>query len=255
MDRLHFKHGEIIFREGEDSDFAYIVESGTVEIFKQLKRGTVLLATLNAGEIFGEMGLLSDLPRSASAAADGMVTVKRISREYFNQMLSNQPQELVITMKAWVERLREMNAKISKLVDKQAQFQLVSNTPPAVKRVVLLPLSDSLKQQIGKGIVISLPYRVGALPPGEKESTLDWNNLLIENADTTIMSRNHFAIHNGYDGLTVVDRGSRSGTIVNGQKIGGDSMNYEAKLSPGENTVIAGDELSPYRFAIVWEAQ
>lgn len=255
METQKFQHGEIIFREGEDSDFAYIVESGTVEIFKRLKQGTVLLATLGPGEIFGEMGLLSDQPRSASAAADGTVIVKKLSRDYFSQMLAGQSQEVIITMKAWMERLREMNAKISRLVDKQSQFQLASSAPPPIKRVMLAPLSNVLKEQMGKGMIISIPYRVGALPEGAMENSLDWNNLLIKDADPDIMSRNHFAIQRTQSGLIVVDRGSRTGTIVNGEKIGGSSQSHEAMLSPGDNTVTAGDEFSPYRFSIIWETE
>lgn len=253
MQIKRFQHGEIIFREGEESDFAYIVEQGTVEVFKRLRNGTVLLATLGPGEIFGEMGLISDLPRSASAAADGPVVVKELSREFFSTMLQGEAPEMLLTIKALMERLRETNQKVSKLVDKQSQFQLASSEPPPVKRVVISPLSNFLKEQMGKGLAVSIPFRVGALPEGAQENPLDWNNLQISGADPSIMARNHFAIQRGQNGLYVVDRGSRTGTIVNEMAIGGDYELYQHDLRPGDNTVIAGDELSPYRFCITWE--
>lgn len=255
METAQFKHGEIIFREGEESDFCYIIEQGTVEIFKRLQQGTVLLAVLGKGEIIGEMGLISDLPRSASAAANGQVTVKKISREHFSQIFSGQQQEVLLTVRALMERLREMNQKISRLVDKQAQFQLVSSEPPVIKRVTITPLSALLKQTMGKGMVIDLPYRVGAAMPGEENNPLDWNNLQLPCSDQNLLARNHFALQRSQTGMFVVDRGSRSGTIVNDEKIGGGSAAIQANLRPGDNTVVAGDSLSPYRFCITWETE
>jgi hypothetical protein len=255
MEQEYFKHGEIIFREGEESDFCYIIEQGAVEIFKRLNQGTVLLAVLGVGEIVGEMGLISDLPRSASAAASGQVTVKKISREHFNQIFSGQSPEVLLTMRALMERLRETNQKVSKLVDKQSQFQLASSAPPAVKRVTITPLSSFLKQMMGKGMVIELPYRVGAKTAGEESNPLDWNNLLLPCDDMNVLARNHFAIQRTQDGLIVADRGSRSGTIVNDEKIGGGLDKFQLALKPGDNIVIAGDSLSHYRFCITWETE
>ena len=86
------------------------------------------------------------------------------------------------------------------------------------------------------------------------KNPLDWNNLQIKGADISIMARNHFAIQNGADGLFIVDRGSRTGTTVNGELIGGENVEKsQANLAPGDNTVIAGDEFSPYRFCVTWE--
>lgn len=248
-----FRHGEIIFREGEDSDFAYIIESGSVEIFKRMQKGTVLLSTLGPGEIFGEMGLISEQPRSASAAADGIVVLKKLSRQGFGSTLANQPEEVTCTIKALMERLREMNGKISNLVNKHAQFQLANTAPPTIKRVTLAGLSDFLKNQIGKGQNITLPFRVGALPEGQEENPLDWNNLMIKNADPNVMARNHFSIHRGQNGLQITDRGSRTGTIVNDVPIGAECEKSEIDLTPGDNVIIAGDSFSPYRFCVTWE--
>ncbi len=255
METETYKHGEIIFRENEESDCCYIIEQGTVEVFKRLKQGTVLLAVLGKGEIIGEMGLISQLPRSASATASGEVVVKKISRERFDSLFSNQPQEVLLSLRALMERLREMNLKVSKLVDKQAQFQLATSEPPKVKRITVSPLSAQLKQLMGKGLVITMPYRVGSCEPGTEANTLDWNNLQIPCGTGGQLSRNHFAIQQNQEGLYVVDRGSRLGTIVNDVKIGTSSPILQQTLVPGDNTIIAGDELSPYRFCITWESE
>jgi EAL domain-containing protein (putative c-di-GMP-specific phosphodiesterase class I)/CRP-like cAMP-binding protein len=64
-----FETGEIIFLEGSESDKAYVIESGLVEIFVGDEPDAVQLNILGAGEIFGEMGLIDSSPRSASARA------------------------------------------------------------------------------------------------------------------------------------------------------------------------------------------
>ncbi len=64
-----FQEGETIFTEGSDSDAAYIIESGLIEIFVGSGSDAVQLSVLGPGDIFGEMGLIDAYPRSASARA------------------------------------------------------------------------------------------------------------------------------------------------------------------------------------------
>ncbi len=256
LEQQNFKHGELIFREGEESDFAYLVVSGNVEIFKRTEKGTVLLSNLGTGELFGEMGLINDSPRSASAAADGPLTVKQISRAAMQELFSQSPPEINQMLRALMERLQESNQKISRLINKQSQFQLSSMEPPAVKRLSLIPLSAELKQQLGKGMVIQLPYRVGAQNSGVSDGdSLNMNNLEIYPFDDSVLSRNHFCIQKTAEGLQVVDRGSRSGTIVNNVHIGTMCNKDSALLTPGDNTISIGNSHSPYRFCLHWEIE
>ena len=78
-----FNDGDVIFREGGPSDAAYEIVSGTVEIAKMGNDGNVILATLGAGEMFGEMGVLDQGERNATAKAIGPVTVNAIDRKDF----------------------------------------------------------------------------------------------------------------------------------------------------------------------------
>ena len=68
--RVHVEAGRVIFRQGDASDLVYVVESGTVDIFRELADGAEEhLAEITDGRYFGELGPLLDLPRSASARA------------------------------------------------------------------------------------------------------------------------------------------------------------------------------------------
>ncbi|MDA0239585.1 MAG: cyclic nucleotide-binding domain-containing protein [Proteobacteria bacterium] len=78
---IEFEDGDYIFREQETGDSAFIVKSGRVEIVKSASSGEAVMASLKPGELFGEMALIDNQPRMASArAADGPVTLYVLSQ-------------------------------------------------------------------------------------------------------------------------------------------------------------------------------
>jgi len=66
--KLYYK-GETIFTEGEEASYAFIIESGSVEVFKTVEGEKIDLAILHNGALFGEMAIISECPRMASAYA------------------------------------------------------------------------------------------------------------------------------------------------------------------------------------------
>ena len=69
MQREHFPRGTKIFREGEPGSFAYLIESGKVEISSLNHGQKIVISTLGPGDMFGEMALIDNLKRSATATA------------------------------------------------------------------------------------------------------------------------------------------------------------------------------------------
>jgi sigma-B regulation protein RsbU (phosphoserine phosphatase) len=69
----------VLLRQGEDSHFAYYLKSGRVLVLAETKFGTVTLATREAPQLIGEIGVLSGLPRTASIVAASAITVIKIS--------------------------------------------------------------------------------------------------------------------------------------------------------------------------------
>jgi CRP-like cAMP-binding protein len=70
MRTVNFKAGETIFLQGYPGDYAYVVIHGQVEIYlEQIDKSEQQLALLGEGALFGEMALMDDAPRSASARA------------------------------------------------------------------------------------------------------------------------------------------------------------------------------------------
>jgi len=111
--RQTFDDGETIFREGDPSNAAYEIVSGNVEIAKRGEDGAVRLAILDKGEIFGEMGVLDDRKRNATAKATGPVIVNAIPRKDFLQAVRDKPELAISIMSKMSERLRDADGKLS----------------------------------------------------------------------------------------------------------------------------------------------
>lgn len=105
--------GDLIFREGEESDAAYLIVSGEVRIVKGYETDTPKdLARVLAGEYIGEMGAIDDLPRSASAVADGPVVCAPVTPDEFMDLLRNDPDEAIDLLKILFDRLRKVNREL-----------------------------------------------------------------------------------------------------------------------------------------------
>lgn len=100
-----FQDGQMIMIEHEPGAELYIIQAGRVKITKIVNDREVLLAVLQPGDIFGEMALLENKPRSASAVAHGNVSTLAISRNNFEAMVQAQPQLAVKLITLLSERI------------------------------------------------------------------------------------------------------------------------------------------------------
>ena len=110
-----YSNGDSIVSEGIVSNNAYIILEGKVNITKKVDKKSILINTLNKGEVFGEMGLISQSVRSASVVAVGNVTIGVIEREQFEAIVSKLPDDVRAIVKALVERLRYTSDQLSKI--------------------------------------------------------------------------------------------------------------------------------------------
>lgn len=110
-----FADGETIVSEGVVSNNAYIIMEGKVNVTKKVDKKTVLINTLDTGEVFGEMGLISQALRSASVVAVGNVTIGVIEREYFEKIVADLPEDVQSIVRALVDRLRFTSEQLSRI--------------------------------------------------------------------------------------------------------------------------------------------
>ena len=115
-----YPKGEFIIRENELSDCAYIMESGRAEVCKTLPNGKYqVVGVLEENDIFGELGLIDGLPRSASVRALESCQVSMLTQQAFKSLARNNPQALMPILKILTNRLRETLVLVDELGNDQ----------------------------------------------------------------------------------------------------------------------------------------
>ena len=241
-----FKRNEVIIREGSSGNEAYVIDSGRVRVYRAKDGSDIELAVLGENQIFGEMSMIDDRPRSASVSAleDTVVTV--IGYDEFNQLFYSDPAVLQIFLKNIFERLRHMDqAVISTAVGRAAASYLAG-------KVFISGLTPEASSALGgkETEVCKFPYKVGRQTENFTRDLFSHNDLYLCDTKPFNVSRNHFSIQTKQSKFFIIDRGSTLGTLVNDVRIGGPSNRNELELSPGDNMVLAGAQGSPFRFKI-----
>jgi hemolysin D len=88
---LVLKKGDIVFEEGDEAIFAYVLTEGVIEIIKTTKGEQLVLGKIEQGTIFGEMAIIDGFPRSASARAAADCKVQEIGHKDFIKYISKKP--------------------------------------------------------------------------------------------------------------------------------------------------------------------
>src|SRR5215470_1103256 len=106
LERRTFKAQDLIFREGDDpKGEAFVVHAGSVQIKRTFDGVERVLSTLGEGELFGDMALFREAPRSADAAAATEVELIVINNDRLDWLIRNRPQltkEVVRRLSNWV---------------------------------------------------------------------------------------------------------------------------------------------------------
>ena len=127
-----FKDGEVIYRQGDDSHWAFEILEGSVEHLKDGPDGLVVLARLKAGELFGELGILDNTPRAHTARARGAVTLKAIPRDEFLRIVEADPNTALKVMTKLARRMRGPEGSVD-AVRAAAYKSAASNLPVPVQ--------------------------------------------------------------------------------------------------------------------------
>ena len=110
------RKGMFIFREGKEEQCMYILHSGKVAMYNNYRsKEEVMLSELEAVSFFGEMGIISDEPRNATAVVESNgATVEAISREDLQTMIHKCPNKVYMILRNMSYRLRKLNVDFLK---------------------------------------------------------------------------------------------------------------------------------------------
>ncbi len=111
-----FPKGTVLFREGEPGKEMFVLQSGRVAISKKVREVEKVLATLGPGEFFGEMAIISNKPRNATAQVAEDARLLVIDPKTFEGMIRGNSEIAVRMIKKLADRLSEADAQIENLL-------------------------------------------------------------------------------------------------------------------------------------------
>jgi CRP-like cAMP-binding protein len=94
-----FAPGEILMRQGDPADCAYVILEGEADVLARTHAGEFVVATLGRNAVPGEIGVLTDAPRTATVRATTPLRALRISPEVFLRLASSRPDRALHVMR------------------------------------------------------------------------------------------------------------------------------------------------------------
>jgi CRP/FNR family cyclic AMP-dependent transcriptional regulator len=142
-----FPPGTVLFHEGESGREMFVIQSGKIKISKRVREEEQTLATLGPGEFFGEMAILNNKPRSATATVLEESKVLVIDPKTFESMIKNNTEIAVRMIKKLAGRLQEADDQIESLMIKDANSRVVHT---------LTRMAESTGKTVEGGIKVSI---------------------------------------------------------------------------------------------------
>lgn len=248
---------QTVIREGDQASEAYTIRSGTAAVLKRNSKGEeVPIAVLEEGEIFGEMGLILDRPRSATVRARTALVIDVVDPTSFTALFDGEAgRKLRPIIQILSERLRVSAARLADLEGGRVTVVEEDEELPGLLVVRIVASTSAAKAALGgrKSVQISkFPFLVGRQHTEQHDSFFHTNDLYLADTEPFHVSQSHFALSRSGNVCYLEDRGSRFGCLVNGKRVGGGYRSVaRIELKPGENTLRVGSRSSRLLFRLV----
>jgi pSer/pThr/pTyr-binding forkhead associated (FHA) protein len=236
-----FKAGAVILEEGGRDQVMFVIEAGSVEIFRTDGGAVKTIRTLEAGDFFGEMGLLDDQPRTASARAATDCTLLALDAAGLDALLRAHPEVAIRMLRTMAGRLREAGAE-GRRAAKKGPRSGEKNAPrapvpgPPVPGALVTPEGGEIALPAKDEITLGRPDQVSGFRPDIDLGPLDTQRMT---------SRRHAKlVREGGELFVLEEVGTANGTFVNG-----------ARILPGTKTKVTnGDALRFGGVSLVYRA-
>ena len=119
--------GKILFEEGDEGEKMYIIQDGNVRISKQIGGKEHILAVLGKGDFFGEMAIVTQVKRTATATAVGTVRLLSFNRQGFLGMIEKNAAIALNVIDKLCRRLQHTNNQIQHLVKRNTKGLIALN--------------------------------------------------------------------------------------------------------------------------------
>jgi CRP-like cAMP-binding protein len=113
-DRLRFDAGQVIFNAGDVGDSAYIIIEGTVEISVPTPSGPIIINNMGKNDLLGEIAIVGDVPRTATAKALTKLETLKISKELFMKIVRENPDAAMELIRILAARLASTTSQLTR---------------------------------------------------------------------------------------------------------------------------------------------
>lgn len=260
-----FGDGMVIFRQGEPSEKFYIIRSGQVVLTREANGVTSEIGKAGPGEVVGEMGVLQNLPRSATATAKGRVWLYGMTRADLTDKRSDgQDHPGTVVSRVLAQRLRQSMEKLDKAALEKMSAPLATSQPqvssgapgrgsgPTSRVKVGLRMGWRTGEQVQwseQGSEHQLPMIFGR-GPGPGSAPAGTELVLIEENPPQRLAPVQFSLEVQNGTVVLKDEQSLYGTEVSGVSVGPATGVTSVQLPPGTHVLVAGGEGSPYVLAL-----
>jgi CRP/FNR family cyclic AMP-dependent transcriptional regulator len=145
-----YPKGTVVFTDGEPGKQVFVLQSGRVEIIKKVGELETKLAVLGPGEFFGEMAIISNKPRSATAVVTEDSKLLVIDPKTFEGMIRGNSEIALRMIKRLAERLSDASEQIENLLMMDPDRRVVHR---------LLQVCQSNGRPTEEGVEITFPTR------------------------------------------------------------------------------------------------
>lgn len=222
--------GQFVFREGDPGNEMYIIETGAIEILREV-RGTAPLAILEPGDFFGEMAVLEDQPRFASARARDGARLLRIDRAAFAELVQQNFEIAVRIMRKLAMRSRRAEQSLQNTAQELADLKrrltspttkgtLPAREPPPLAQVVSAPLMKLVHRESRAEYAVQASQREALVGrPDPVTGFIPEINLGALDAQRTLSRRHAKLLVEGSLVFVREEVGTTNGTFVNDERL------------------------------------
>lgn len=160
LERRFVPEGTLILRQGEPGNSAYLIQSGSVSVFTEHDGKTVELAKLDLGQIFGEMALIFDDPRTASVKALEDCNLIIITRQSFKQKMDRSDPTIKAIVGMLTQRVVTANNAV---INKKSDINDLMDTVNVIYQNVLATLPRGHQRTFQNGVFPKLEEFLNAI--------------------------------------------------------------------------------------------
>ncbi|MDG2269868.1 MAG: cyclic nucleotide-binding domain-containing protein [Alphaproteobacteria bacterium] len=111
-ERITYEADQVLFRQGDVGDAAYIIVDGSAKVLVETGEGEIEVATLGRNDFVGEIAILCDVPRTATVRASSQTVTLRITKDLFFRLVTEFPQMSVEIMRELASRLEQTTQQL-----------------------------------------------------------------------------------------------------------------------------------------------